>query len=123
MKKKLFICIFIQIIIMIVEEFQNTVFRLGKNKTENDQLITDASENDFWVHISEYPSGHCIVSNPENTKLNRKILKRACCLVKQHSKCSSIKKLKFDITQIKYIEKTNILGQVIVNKLLKQITI
>ena len=56
-------------------------------------------------------------------KLNRKILKRACCLVKQHSKCSSIKKLKFDITQIKYIEKTNILGQVIVNKLLKQITI
>jgi len=114
---------FIQIIIMIVEEFQNTVLRLGKNKIENNQLITDASENDYWVHISGYPSGHCVISNPENIKINRKILKRACCLVKQHSKCSSIKKLSFDITQIKYIEKTKILGQVIVNKLLKQIII
>jgi predicted ribosome quality control (RQC) complex YloA/Tae2 family protein len=108
---------------MIVEEFQNYELRLGKNKKENDQLITDASDNDYWVHISNYPSGHCIIANPENIKIDKKILKRACCLVKQHSKCSSIKKLKFDITQIKYIEKTRILGQVIVSKFLKQITI
>lgn len=108
---------------MIVEEFQNYELRLGKNKKENDQLITDASDNDYWVHISNYPSGHCIIANPENIKIDKKILKRACCLVKQHSKCSSIKKLKFDITQIKYIEKTRILGQVFVSKFLKQITI
>ena len=108
---------------MIVEEFQNYELRLGKNKKENDQLITDASDNDYWVHISNYPSGHCIIANPENIKIDKKILKRACCLVKQHSKYSSIKKLKFDITQIKYIEKTHILGQVIVSKFLKQITI
>ena len=63
---------------MIIEEFKNYQLRLGKNKTENDQLITDASENDYWVHISGYPSGHCIISNTENSKINRKILKRAC---------------------------------------------
>ena len=108
---------------MIIEEFKNYQLRQGKNKTENDQLITDASENDYWVHIANYPSGHCIISNPENSKINRKILKRACCLVKQHSKYNSIKKLEFDITQIKYIEKTDIIGQVIVKRFLKQITI
>ena len=108
---------------MIIEKYENYNLSLGKNKTENDQLITDAEDNDYWVHISEYPSGHCIIENPENIKIPRKVLKRACCLVKQHSKRNSIKNLSFDITQIKYIEKTNILGQVIVTKMLKQINI
>ena len=46
---------------MIIEQFKNYELRLGKNKNENDQLITKASGNDYWVHISEYPSGHCII--------------------------------------------------------------
>jgi predicted ribosome quality control (RQC) complex YloA/Tae2 family protein len=108
---------------MILEQFQNYELRLGKNQKENDELITDASENDYWVHIKEYPSGHCIIANPENIKIHRKILKRACCLVKQHSKYSSIKKLEFTITQIKYIKKTDIIGQVIVPNLTKTITV
>ena len=108
---------------MIIERFRNYDLRLGKNQKENDYLITDASKNDYWVHIKDYPSGHCIIANPENIKIHRKILKRACCLVKQHSKCSSIKGLEFIITQIKYIEKTDIMGEVIVNNLAKTITI
>lgn len=108
---------------MIVEYYEKYMLRLGKNKTENNELITEATDNDYWAHISEYPSGHCIIQNPENIKIPRKVLKRACCLIKQHSKYSSIKNLSFDVTQIKYIEKTNILGQIVINKVLKQINI
>ena len=108
---------------MIVEQFKNYELRLGKNQKENDTLITEGSDNDYWVHISEYPSGHCIIVNEKNEKIPRNILKRACCLVKQHSKYSSSKNIVFDITQIKYIEKTNVLGEVVISKFLKQITI
>ena len=108
---------------MIIERFRNYDLRLGKNQKENDSLITDASKNDYWVHIKDYPSGHCIIANPENIKIHRKILKRACCLVKHHSKFSSVKRLEFIITQIKYIEKTDIMGEVIVHNLTKTITI
>ena len=108
---------------MIIEQFKNYELRLGKNKNENDQLITKATENDYWVHISEYPSGHCIIVNEKDEKIPRNILKRACCLVKQHSKYSSSKNIVFDITQIKYIEKTDVLGEVLIHKFLKQITI
>ena len=108
---------------MILETFENYQLKLGKNKNENDLLITESDDDDYWLHISEYPSGHCIISNPKSEKIARKVLKRACCLIKQHSKYSSMKKLSFDITQIKHIEKTDILGKVIVNKVLKQINI
>jgi predicted ribosome quality control (RQC) complex YloA/Tae2 family protein len=108
---------------MIIEQFKSYELLLGKNKKENDKLITECSDNDYWVHISEYPSGHCIIVNEKDEKIPRNILKRACCLVKQHSKYSSCKNIEFDITQIKYIEKTNILGEVLVNKILKQIII
>ena len=108
---------------MIIEQFQNHELRLGKNQKENDDLITDASINDYWVHIKDYTSGHCIITNLENIKMHKKVLKRACCLVKQHSKYSSIKKLSFTITQIKHLEKTDVLGKVIVNNVIRTITI
>lgn len=108
---------------MIIEQFKNYELRLGKNKKENNELITNATENDYWIHFSEYPSGHCIIINEKDEKIPRNILKRACCLVKQHSKYSSTKNIVFDITQIKYIEKTDVLGEVLIHKLLKQITI
>ncbi len=108
---------------MIIEQFKNYELRLGKNKKENDELITEGTDNDYWVHISEYPSGHCIIVNERDEKIPINILKRACCLVKQHSKYSSSKNIEFDITQIKYIKKTDVLGEVLVSKFLKQIII
>ena len=112
---------------MIFEELLNHEIKLGKSAQENDQLISDASDNDYWVHISNFPSGHCIVKSKNGKKPCRKIfnkiLKRACVLVKQHSKYSKEKKILFTITQIKFIQKTNILGKVNVNNIIKQMEV
>ena len=43
--------------------------------------------------------------------------------IKQHSKYSSCKNIEFDITQIKYLEKTDVLGEVLIHKFMKQMTI
>ena len=108
---------------MIQQKYQQFTIRLGRNKEENSQIIASSQDDDMWVHLSNFPSGHAVISNPKNIKIPRKVLKRACCLVKQYSKYSSIKKIDFDITQIKYLEKTEHKGHVIVHKLLKNISI
>jgi len=108
---------------MIVVLFQDYTIQIGKSKKENDKLITDASENDYWLHLSDYPSGHGIIQNPFNQKIPRKVLKHACVLIKQHSKYKSERKVSIDITLIKHISKTKRLGEVIVEKILRKIII
>ena len=103
---------------MITEEFNNYTIFIGKNKNENDQLITAANPDDFWIHLSDFPSGHAIIKG-KKSKIPRKVLKRACILIKQNSKYKSEKNLCFDITQVKHLEKTT----VIVNHVKCQITI
>jgi len=108
---------------MIEEIFQTYTIKVGRNKNENDRLITDASADDYWIHLSDFPSGHGIIVSQDEKKIPQKVLKRACCLVKQYSKYSSMKKMSFDITQIKHIEKTKNKGQVLVHHLIKNIII
>jgi len=108
---------------MIQQKYLQFTIRVGRNKEENSQILDSSQENDMWIHLSNFPSGHGVIANPKNIKIPHKVLKRACCLVKQYSKYSSIKKIDFDITQIKYLAKTKHKGQVIVHKLLKNICI
>ena len=108
---------------MIQQEYLQFTIRVGRTKEENSQIFDSSQEDDMWIHLSNFPSGHAVIANPKNIKIPRKVLKRACCLVKQYSKYSSIKKIDFDITQIKFLEKTKHKGQVIVHKILKNIRI
>jgi len=108
---------------MIQQEYLQFHIRVGRDKEENSQILDSSQENDMWIHLSDFPSGHAVIANPNNIKIPHKVLKRACCLVKQYSKYSSKKKITFDIAQIKYLEKTENKGEVIVHKLLKNITI
>ncbi len=108
---------------MIQQKYLQFIIKVGRTKEENAQLIDISKENDIWVHLSDFPSGHAVISNPNEKKIPRKVLKRACCLVKQYSKYSSMKKISFDLTQIKYLEKTKNKGQVIAHKIMKNIII
>lgn len=97
---------------------------IGQNKEENHWLVMNMNLEDYWLHISDYSSAHAIIKNPLNIKIPIKILKYVCCIMKANSnKCKSMKKLSFDISQIKYLEPTNNKGEVIVNKLIKNIII
>ena len=93
---------------------KDIVFRLGDNAKENHQLIDDADPNDWWFHLDEYPSGHCIV---ETSELNNELIIYAAQLVKEHSKYRNHKKLGVKYLQIKNIKKTKNPGEV---KLLKK---
>ena len=71
---------------------KDIVFRLGDNAKENHQLIDDADPNDWWFHLDNYPSSHCIV---ETNELNNQLTIYAAQLVKEYSKYKNHKNLRF----------------------------
>ena len=87
---------------------------LGQNAIENHQIIDDADKNDWWFHLTDFPSGHCIV---ETDNLVKEDIIYASQLVKENSKYKNINKVSVSYLQIKDIKKTKNPGEV---KLLKK---
>tara|TARA_E500000178_G_scaffold319032_1_gene340950 strand:- start:148 stop:483 length:336 start_codon:yes stop_codon:yes gene_type:complete len=87
---------------------------LGQNAIENHQIIDDADKNDWWFHLTDFPSGHCIV---ETDNLDKEDIIYASQLVKENSKYKNINKVSVSYLQIKDIKKTKKPGEV---KLLKK---
>lgn len=105
---------------MLIFTFSEKIFRLGKNAKENFELIDDADPNDWWFHLADEPSGHCIV---DAEVIDKSMIIYAANLVKDNSKLKNNKKVKVVFTQIKNIKKTKTLGTVIVNKYQGEIVI
>ena len=108
---------------MIEIEFLEYKILIGKNKSENAELLEKSSPEDYWIHVKDYPSGHVIIKNPTGNKIPNKVLKRACCLLKNSSnKHKSKNNLSFDIAKRKSLILTNTPGEVILTQS-KNITI
>ena len=90
------------------------LYRLGKNAKENHLLIDDADKNDWWFHLDNLPSGHCIVEKTEELQISEIIF--AANLVKNNSKYKNNRNLKVCYTQVKNIKKGKNPGQVILLK-------
>ena len=89
---------------------------IGKNKKDNWKIIDEASPNDIWFHVDNFPSSHVILKNENNDLLKnipKQIIKRCACLCKSHSSVPSMKNCEIVYTQISNVKKTNIVGQVV----------
>jgi len=98
---------------MLVVTNNNVVYRLGRNAKENFLLIDEADPDDWWFHLSDESSGHCIV---DSDIIDKEMIIYASNLVKEHSKLKNNKKVKVIYTQVKNLQKTKTIGQVIVKK-------
>lgn len=89
---------------------------IGKSANDNFIIIDDASETDIWFHIDGEPSGHVIAKIPEAAKYTKKqlrqIITQGALVCKENSKYKSHKNIDVVYTNVKYVEKTNILGKV-----------
>jgi len=88
---------------------KQVVFRLGQNAKENHNLIDDADKEDWWFHLSEYSSCHCIIEKIDVSNIE---ILYAASLVKDNSKYINSKKVKVCYTQVKNIKKTKNPGEV-----------
>jgi len=101
------------------QKLKRTVtFSIGKNAKGNDEAISAAEPDDIWFHLEGQSSCHVVASVPEG--LSRKergyILRKGAELCKQNSREKSGKNVEIVYTKIKNIEKTDIIGQVILNE-------
>lgn len=103
--------------------FKDHKIMIGKNQDENDELVNNADPNDYWLHLSNYPSPHVIIQNSNKKRINNKILKQAAYQLKINSKYKNIPNIDVDIAKIKHIQQTNKPGMVLVNNIIKNIKI
>lgn len=92
-------------------------FIIGKNKSENFEVIDMGGENDLWFHANDISSCHvvCLLSDPDIDKKDlRYIIKTGALLCKNNTnKLKSMKNVEIIYTQIKNITKTDIDGCVL----------
>lgn len=86
---------------------------LGTNARENHQMIDNADNNDWWFHLDNYSSGHCIVTTDI---LTNDLILEAGFFVKNNSKYKNNNKIKVIYLQIKDIQKSKTPGEVILLK-------
>lgn len=110
---------------MILITFKDFQFIIGKNQDENQKIIDESQPDDYWLHLSNFPSSHLVIKNPNNIKIHNKILKQAAYQLKIHSssKYRKINNLSVDISKIKYLQNTDTNGTVIITQIIKNIFI
>jgi len=98
------------------------IFHIGKNETDNFDVIDKGNIEDVWFHAKDVSSCHIIGEIPEDIKSNKKmrnyIIKIGALLCKQHTnKLKSLKKVEIIYTTCKNIVKTDIPGRVVTENL------
>jgi predicted ribosome quality control (RQC) complex YloA/Tae2 family protein len=104
--------------ILIQRLDKEITFIIGKNKSENFEVIDMGSKNDLWFHADDISSCHviCLLSDIINIdkKDLRYVIKTGALLCKNNTnKLKSLKNVEIIYTQIKNITKTDVEGCVI----------
>lgn len=93
-------------------------YTIGKNAADNFAILDEASSNDIWFHIEGQSSCHVIASVPSDIdrKKTRYLIKQGAILCKQYTaKLSNQKNVEIIYAKVCDVEKTAIVGSVIVS--------
>ncbi len=64
----------------------NYTILIGKNATENTEIVQSASQHDTWFHVENSPSCHVLLKHESSMKVPLQVLKRCAYLCKINSK-------------------------------------
>ena len=96
-------------------------FIIGRCQEENHEVISLGNDKDMWFHANQISSCHIVALISKYPELSKKdlkyIIKQGAILCKKYTR-RALNEKNFEVvyTEIKYIEKTNIPGQVIPHK-------
>lgn len=98
---------------MLTLILEDITIKIGQNAVMNSELVKEAKQNYYWIHLDNLTSPHIIIEHDNPPK---SLIKECCRLCKNYSKhnmkCNAI------YTQVKYLTLTSKAGEVIVNKTL-----
>lgn len=92
-------------------------FHIGRNQSENWDILDKAHEWDVWFHVSDSPSSHVILTleREEDSKLReipRAVLKKGALLCKSHSSSKSTAQCPVIYTAVRRLTKGRAVGSV-----------
>ena len=96
--------------------FPNNPIKIGQNSKENHQIIDEAKETDIWLHLSNLPSCHAIITSINGSPIERNVIIYAANLVKLNTKYKKHKAIKVDYISVKNVKKTKNPGEVILKR-------
>ena len=89
------------------------LIRVGKNAQHNWNLISEADQNDIWLHLESFPSPHITISRVDHDEpIPKYIIREGAQLCKSNSKMKNMKNLTVMYTLIKNVKKTKTVGEV-----------
>lgn len=102
------------------------IIKIGRNETENDDLIRKSNKNDLWFHLEDNPSPHGFISVTVNESVDVDVSKAMCIpheiiyktalLVKKYSNCKHLPVVSVIYTKIENLCLTKKLGTVLIKK-------
>jgi len=100
---------------MIKEDqiFENNIIRIGGNAEDNDKIVAEAKQTDYWFHLANLPSCHVIISVDKNNPITKQMIKYCAYLVKENTKYKNFKEVVVNYTLIKNVKRTKEKGKVI----------
>ena len=83
---------------------------VGRNASQNDELIKMAAPEDLWIHLRDYAGAHGILKGPKKKEPPFEILEKACCIVAKLSQAKKNpfvqgQKLDFIVVPRKFVKK------------------
>lgn len=90
--------------------FKNVDIYLGENKQENWKLLETSCENEFFIHLNSFPSGHVKV---QTETFDQEIILYAGKICRQYSKYKNLKDIKICYCKYSNLLKGKEIGEVI----------
>lgn len=96
------------------KRFENNKILIGENASENDYIVKNAKQTDFWFHLADFPSCHVIIEVSKEFPITKQMINYCANLVKENTKYKNLPKVKVNYTSIRNIKRTETKGQVII---------
>ncbi len=78
---------------------------VGRSSRENDELVRQASREDYWLHARERAGAHVIIKNPQQREIPSDVLEQAAQLAAYYSQGRDAKRVPVSYTRAKYLRK------------------
>ena len=95
---------------MKLYNFENYSCKVGESAKENWNLLDNSADNDYFFHLSSFPSCYVILECVNN--VDKKMIYMAASLCKDNTKYKHMKDLKVDYCSCSNVKKGNSVGVV-----------
>jgi predicted ribosome quality control (RQC) complex YloA/Tae2 family protein len=93
------------------DDIDYTVY-IGKNASENWNLVENSDKEDLWFHLENQPSCHVILKTV-GKDINKRIITICASLCKENSKYKNLSKISVIYSKIRDIKKGDKIGEII----------